>query len=190
VIQAVQELFANVALRRLLFRTRYLIGLLLLVPLALTMKPALLPYAFAISMTGQLVQTWCFAALVKNRELTARGPYLLSRNPMYLGRYLLLLGFVLLPGNLWLVLAFTVLYYLYMVSRVRREEVRLRRNFGEDYARYCREVRRFLPSIGRLNDPAVWFFDRETFLENHAHWNLLGTLGAYAILFVIAWRQG
>jgi hypothetical protein len=188
VIQAVQDLFANRAVRRFLFRTRHLIGLVLLVPLAKTMRPELLPFGFAISMAGQLVQTWCFAALVKNRTLTVRGPYLLSRNPMYLGRYLLLLGFVMLPGSLLLVVGFTVLYYLYMVSRVRREEIRLRRNFGEDYARYCSEVHRFLPSFGRLGEPAVWFFDRETFLENHAHWNLLGTLAVYAILFVIAWR--
>ena len=47
-------------------------------------------------MFGQLIQTWCFASLVKNWQLTERGPYLMCRNPMYIGRYFLILGFVLL----------------------------------------------------------------------------------------------
>lgn len=178
----------NVAIRRFLFRTRHLFALLLLVPLAALMKPEWLAPAFAVSMAGQAIQIWCLSSLVKNFELTVRGPYLLVRNPMYLGRYFLLLGFVLLLGNPWAVVVYTVLYYVYMAGRVKREERRLRRNFGEAFEAYCREVRRFVPSPLPLFRREVWVFEWRLFLDNHAHWNLLGTLAAYAVLYwVRAW---
>jgi uncharacterized membrane protein len=176
-------LFHNPALRRFLFHTRHLLALLFLVPLAAFMDPAWLAPGFAVSMFGQAIQVWCLSSLVKNQELTVRGPYLVVRNPMYLGRYFLLLGFVLLLGNPWVVLGYTAVYYAYMSNRVEREERRLRRNFGESFERYCREVRRFLPSPARLARQDVYVFRRELFLENHAHWNILGTVAAYAALW-------
>jgi protein-S-isoprenylcysteine O-methyltransferase Ste14 len=161
------------------------LAILLLVPLARWMRPEWLPVGFAVSMAGQAIQTWCFASLVKNRELSIRGPYLLVRNPMYLGRYFLLLGFVLLLGRWQAVAVYTLVYYVYMVNRVRREERRLDRVFGERFRAYCARVRRFLPSFGNLGDRSVWFFDWGMFLENHAHWNLVLTLAAYGALFGI-----
>ena len=184
-IHAIHDLFANTALRKALFRARYLLALVLLWPLASFMQPRWLMIGFGVSMAGQLIQTWCFASLVKNRELTRRGPYLLVRNPMYLGRFLLLLGFILLLASPLTILVYTVLYYLYMVNRVKREETRLKRIFGEDYATYCRDVNRFVPTFRRLTDRSVWFFNGSRFLENNAHWNILLTLVAYAAIYWI-----
>jgi len=173
----------NVALRGWLKRGRHLLAVLALVPIAAFMRPALLPAGFAVSLFGQAIQTWCLSSLTKNWELTVGGPYLVVRNPMYLGRYFLLLGFVLLTGNPWVVAGFTLLYYGYMHVRVVREERRLRRNFRESFERYCRDVRRFLPAWSRLADRRVWVFERELFFENHAPWNVVATLAAYAALY-------
>ena len=125
VINTLKDLLANEALRTFLVRTRYLVAVALLFPLARAMHPELLPVALLVSLAGQAVQTWCFASLVKNRELTVRGPYVLVRNPMYLGRYFLLLGFVLLLASPLAVAVYTVGYVVYMVARVAREERRL-----------------------------------------------------------------
>ncbi len=181
----IQDLFANKILRGFLFKARFLLALVLLVPLARYMHPKWWPAALGISLFGQLIQTWCFASLVKNRELSVRGPYKLVRNPMYLGRYFLILGFVCLLENLAAIAIYTVTYYLYMFNRVKREERRLRRDYPDEFGKYCRDVRRFLPSFRRLGDPGVWFFDREMFLENNAHWNILMTILAYATLYVV-----
>jgi len=40
---------------------------------------------------------------------------------------------------------YTVIYYFYMVNRVKREEAHLRAVLGAPYAEYCAAVRRFLP---------------------------------------------
>ena len=67
------------------------------------------------------------------------------RNPMYLGRYFILLGGIMLLGHWWLLVLFTVVYYFYMVNRVKREEEYLRGPLGAPYEDYLRTVNRFLP---------------------------------------------
>jgi protein-S-isoprenylcysteine O-methyltransferase Ste14 len=183
----IQDLFGNEALRMGLFRLRFLLGAVLLIPVGYWMSRELFWVGFAVSMLGQAIQTWCFASLIKNRELTVRGPYLLSRNPMYVGRYFMILGFVLLLNNLWIVLAYTVLYYLYMDSRIKREEKRLQRVFGESYAQYCSEVPRLLPSLRKAGEPSLWYWDWAAFRENNAHWNVLGTWLSFAFVLIV-WR--
>ena len=42
-----------------------------------------------------------FASLTKNSDLAIRGPYAMVRNPMYLGRFFILFGFLMLLGPLW-----------------------------------------------------------------------------------------
>jgi hypothetical protein len=181
----IQGLFSNRSIRSVLYRARYAMGALLVVPLARYLRPEQLPAGLALSLLGQAIQAWCFASLVKNRELSMRGPYILVRNPMYLGRYFMLLGFVSLLASVWAAAAYTVLYYAYMFFRVIREERRLTRRYPVEFARYCADVRRFLPSLSRIGDPAVRFFDRRMFLENHGHWNILLTLSAYAAIYAL-----
>jgi protein-S-isoprenylcysteine O-methyltransferase Ste14 len=134
-------------------------------------------------MFGQAIQLWSFASLVKNEQLTARGPYVMVRNPMYLGRYFLILGFVVVTGSVWAAVAYTVFYWFYMDNRVRREETRLAQLLGEPYRHYCATVNRFLPNLLKLGAPAVRFFDLGVMRHNNGHWNLLATLIAWAVLY-------
>ena len=182
---AVNDLFNHPAVRKGLFKGRFLFAAALLVPVAYYMQPRRLWLALAVSMFGQLIQTWCFASLVKNSELTVRGPYLMCRNPMYVGRYFLILGFVLLLWNPWIVGAYTLVYWLYMTHRVGREERRLEVFLGEPYLEYCKQVNRYFPSLKPLADRRLYFFDRQMFLTNNAHWNIVATLSAYGLVYVL-----
>jgi protein-S-isoprenylcysteine O-methyltransferase Ste14 len=165
------------------------------VPLFVVALALLLPFAqrqwalagFAVSMAGQLIQLWCFATLEKNETLASRGPYTMVRNPMYLGRYFLILGFVMLSGSWWAVAGYTVLYWLYMSARVGREEAHLRPIFGAAYDDYCARVRRFVPGLPLPGRPVlVWNWP--LLRQNHGWRNLAGTLilwaAAAAWLFV------
>ena len=181
------DIFTNQPIRKLLYRTRYLLALLLVVPLARYMNPARLPIAVGLSLFGQLIQGWCFASLVKNLELSIRGPYVLVRNPMYLGRYFMILGFVVLldfPAAI-VVVVYTVLYFPYMLYRVKREEERLNRYYPEPFQKYCSEVRRFWPLWPKLTSPDVRFWDNRMFLDNNGHWNILLTLASYVAVYTL-----
>ena len=179
------DIFTNQPIRKLLYRTRYLLALLLVVPVARYMNPAWLPVAIGLSLFGQLIQGWCFASLVKNLELSIRGPYVLVRNPMYLGRYFMILGFVVLLDSPIAIVAYTVLYFPYMLYRVKREEQRLNRYYPEPFQKYCADVRRFWPNWSRLGSPDVRFWDNRMFLDNNGHWNILITLAAYVAVYLL-----
>lgn len=148
------------------------------------MQPQLLLPGFIISMFGEFIQTWSFASLVKNEELTARGPYVMVRNPMYLGRYFLVLGFVILPGNIVAVIIYSLFYYFYMVNRVKREETKLAKILGQPYQDYCQRTNPFFPSFSRILNEHVWFWSWRVLFSNNGHWNFLSAIASWAIVYV------
>ena len=181
-LEAINRLFNNSTLRRILVRSRVLLAIAAVAAIIWKMDPRWLLPGFLVSMFGEAIQLWCFASLDKTRTLATNGPYAMVRNPMYLGRYFILLGALMLLGNGWLLLGFTVLYYFYMYNRVRREEVTLAGVLGEPYARYLREVNRFLPSSPRPGSP-VAYWEWKLLKQNHGPENLAGTL----VFWVAAW---
>jgi protein-S-isoprenylcysteine O-methyltransferase Ste14 len=76
--------------------------------------------------------------------LITSGLYRFSRNPMYLGMLLVLLGVTVLLGTLSPVLPVPVFVYVLTTRFIRAEEAMLLDEFGEDYAAYCRKVRRWI----------------------------------------------
>lgn len=182
-LDVLHGLFNHPGLRKLFLRLRYVLALVLLAAVARYARPEWLLPAFLVSLFGEGIQLWSFASLVKNEQLTARGPYVLVRNPMYLGRFFLILGVVLLLANVYVAAAYVVLYYLYMVNRVGREERRLEALLGEPYREYRRRVNRFWPTFSRFADPGLRFFRRDVLIRNNGHWNLAAMLAAYGALY-------
>lgn len=189
-LKAINAIFNDSTARKLFLKLRYVLSVVFVVVLARYADASLLLPAFAVSLVGEFIQIWAFASLVKNDQLTARGPYVLVRNPMYLGRFVMILGLVLLLNNIYLTAAYCVLYYFYMVNRVQREENRLAQMLGEPYLDYCRRTSRFIPSLAGLANPAVWFFRWDVLRRNNGQWNLLAMLLAYAALYLYIsyWR--
>ncbi len=76
--------------------------------------------------------------------LVSGGPFRVSRNPMYLGLLLVLIGWAVLLGSPWS-LAGPVAFVLYIQRlQIIPEERVLALKFGEVYAQYCARVRRWL----------------------------------------------
>jgi protein-S-isoprenylcysteine O-methyltransferase Ste14 len=186
--EPVHALFNNAALRKTLVRFRIVLGIAVLVLLfwQLGWRAENFWLAFAVSMVGEFIQLWCFAALDKNAALAFRGPYSLVRNPMYLGRYFIVLGLLLLvdSGRLAVIIGYTVIYVFYMVNRVKREEALLKEVFGQSYADYCAEVRPFLPRLTPCSNGTLAFWDNRLFHNSHGGRNLIVTLAVWAL---IAW---
>jgi protein-S-isoprenylcysteine O-methyltransferase Ste14 len=78
------------------------------------------------------------------KRLVVKGLYKYSRNPMYVGVMMMLIGEAVFfqSGSLWIYLVlFLIIFNLFIVLV---EEPRLRRDFGEDYYQYCQKVRRWV----------------------------------------------
>jgi protein-S-isoprenylcysteine O-methyltransferase Ste14 len=143
-----------------------------------TMWPSVVVIAF-----GEFMQLWASAHLHKNVDMVTSGPYSLLRNPMYLGRGFVGLGFVLMTWRWYLLSAYVLGYACYAQARVVGEEKRLRGLFGEDYARYCAAVNRWLPWPRTKLSEARWSW--EAVKRNH---QLRVTLGIAAMIAVLWWR--
>lgn len=177
-------LFHHPGLRRFIVKLRVPLVILAVLVLAQFVRAEWLVAGFLVSMLGEFIQLWCFASLDKNSTLTARGPYTMVRNPMYLGRFFIILGFLMLLGQWWLLLAFVVIYWMYMNARVEREEAHLKPIFGAAYEEYCQTVHRFIPGLPRTGQP-VAYWNWQLFKNNNAAFNLVATLAAWVL--VAAW---
>lgn len=80
----------------------------------------------------------------KASSLVTNGVYSISRNPMYVGLLLILVGYGFYLGNV-LVFAMLPLFIGYMNRyQIIPEENIMEENFGEEYQKYKSEVRRWL----------------------------------------------
>ena len=77
-------------------------------------------------------------------KVVKTGVFALSRNPLYLGGSIFLLGIALLLSTLWaivmLVLSIIICHYVLIIP----EERYLARKFGDEYEEYIASVRRWL----------------------------------------------
>ena len=98
---------------------------------------------------------WAIATITRagsnvptNRPTTTivqSGPYRFTRNPIYLGMFLALIGLAIAFDNLWLLLLLLLPFALVIhYGVVAREEAYLERTFGDVYRGYRSRVRRWL----------------------------------------------
>lgn len=96
---------------------------------------------------------WCFRKkkttvnplnLNKSTALVTDGPFRISRNPMYLGMMLLLVGCAIKTAHL-LNIIWVWGFIFYMTHRqIKPEEIAMERLFGEEYRQYKNRVRRWI----------------------------------------------
>jgi protein-S-isoprenylcysteine O-methyltransferase Ste14 len=76
-------------------------------------------------------------------RLVTTGVFAVSRNPIYAGFGLVLLGQFLVFPN-WILVIYLVAAVWLFHRQVLREEAYLRRHYGQQYGAYCDRVRRYL----------------------------------------------
>lgn len=97
---------------------------------------------------------WALAAIWRHRttvnpykaasKLVTRGPFALSRNPIYVSDWLVYLGLTLLLGSLWPLLFAPLVWAVMRYQVIAHEEAHLLARFGEEYRDYQTRVRRWL----------------------------------------------
>ena len=82
--------------------------------------------------------------------LNTTGIYSTVRHPLYVGNFLMWLGPAMLTQNVWFVIAFIFLYWVYYERIMFAEEQFLRKKFGEEYINWASTIPAFLPSFKRF----------------------------------------
>jgi len=76
-------------------------------------------------------------------QLMIGGMFAMSRNPIYLCVLIMLAGQFLIHRNI-VITAAAVFFPLMIHRQILREEAFLKKQYGEEYASYCRKVRRYI----------------------------------------------
>lgn len=77
-------------------------------------------------------------------KLVTDGLYRFSRNPMYLGMVLFLLGMAVLLGSVGAFLPVIIFAWIIDHQFIRNEEIFLQEIFGDKYQAYVKKVRRWI----------------------------------------------
>lgn len=107
-------------------------------------------------------------------NLNTTGIYSITRNPLYIGNFLIFTGLVVVFSNLFAVLIFAVFLILQYCFIILAEENFLKEKYGSDYKAYCTRVRRIIPTFGNTSKNQNPFsLKKVVFKENDSLFNML-----------------
>jgi protein-S-isoprenylcysteine O-methyltransferase Ste14 len=123
----------------------------------LPFMPAAVPAGWvggAVFVIALALAAWAIATITRagsnvptnmpTTTIVDTGPYRFTRNPIYLGMFLGLVGLAMAFDSLWLLVALMPFALVIRYGVVAREEAYLGRKFGHAYHRYRSRVRRWL----------------------------------------------
>lgn len=145
----------------------------------------LLPSVILVTF-GESIRVWAAGHLRKEQILTTGGPYRFMRNPLYLGSFLIAVGFGLASGSVWVWLIIFGYFLLVYIPVVKYEERILREKFPE-YDTYVASVPAFYPSLTRYQSSSTKFSFRQA-IRNREYNAVIGILAVYAFLILVSQR--
>jgi protein-S-isoprenylcysteine O-methyltransferase Ste14 len=136
-----------------------------------------------IALFGAILRALAAGVIRKDATLTTSGPYAWTRNPLYLGSFLLGVGFAVMSGS-WIAAGVILLPSLIIYPNViRKEEAHLRRLFPREFEAYCATVPRFIPRFR----PVERLFSLDQYLINREYLAAAGFAAVLAV-FILKWR--
>lgn len=158
----------------LLSRWRVNLATALVVPAAILARPSVrsIEQYVVLILLGVALRTWARGYLERQDYVTQAGPYARVRHPLYVGSYLIGLGFAAMCRSPLVVALYTAGFLVMYVPKAIREEQHLRRVHGPDYDQYAAVVPAILPRFTRpsLDTPASrarWAWRR---VMRHREW--------------------
>ncbi len=139
-----------------------------------------------MSVAGLSLRAWAAGSIRKDRELATTGPYAHTRNPLYLGSFMLGAG-VTVAGGRWVFgVAFLMFFLLVYRATVLREATGLEARFGASYRAYAAQVPAVLPRITRYraagSESPQGGFSRARYFRNREWEAALGAVAAFGLL--------
>ena len=139
-----------------------------------------------VAVIGLAIRGWASGHLKKMEELTTSGPYAHTRNPLYLGTFLLGVGVAVGGGTLWFIGLFAAFYLVIYVPVMLAEAETMRSLFAQDYERYSKAVPlfapRFTPYREGYRSGKGRGFDLGLYLQHREYRAAIGFVVAYGLL--------
>lgn len=121
-----------------------------------------------IALLGVMIRALSAGYISKNDFLASQGLYALSRNPLYLGSFVIVVGLNIVIWNLLVFVVTMAIYAITHIPTILKEEASLAQAFPEQWPAFKEGTPRFFPAIWRLSaygdiswDLAKWRHNRE-----------------------------
>jgi hypothetical protein len=135
-----------------------------------------------IALAGAAIRAWASGHLRKNAELATGGPYAFTRNPLYFGSLVMVLGCAVAGGRAWLGAGLLGLFLLIYAPVVRTEALQMQRLFGADYEAWAARVPLFWPRASRWRGGLTRHFDSGQYLRHREYRAAAGLVLVFGIL--------
>jgi protein-S-isoprenylcysteine O-methyltransferase Ste14 len=170
------------------------------VPLGFVIVPLFLVFAeptwasvaagAAVALAGAGLRAWASGHLRKMAELTTSGPYAHTRNPLYLGTFIMVAGISLAAGQWWLMVLVGGAFLLVYVPVMLAEVDTMRALFPEAYDRWAAEVPLLVPRLTPARrgvvagspDTARARFDGRLYVRHREYRAVAGLVGVLGVL--------
>jgi len=149
-------------------------------------NPTTLLMGAVVSLIGLAMRAWASGHIRKNDKLAMSGPYAYTRNPLYLGSFLVGLGFTIASGRWLLAILFAGLFLGIYFPVMRVEASTLAELFGRDYEKYKHEVPLFFPRLTpfRASESGKVRFNGDLYMRYREYRAAMGLLAAWGLLLV------
>ena len=147
--------------------------------------PRALIIGAAVSVIGLAIRAWASGHIRKNAQLAVSGPYAFTRNPLYLGSFLLGIGFTIASGRWVLAILFAALFLGIYFPVMRVEAGTMGELFGKEYQSYKQADPLFFPRFTPYtqSDNNIRF-DANLYLRYREYRAALGLVIAWGLLLV------
>lgn len=134
-----------------------------------------------LGLLGVALRAWSAGHIRKGTELAVSGPYRFTRNPLYLGSFIMGLGLMAASAVWWIVLIFAILFLSIYLPVMSVEAEELTDAFGEDFTSYAEKVPLFLPGF-RVGEKSDKKFESGLYLRYREYQALLGYFAIVGVL--------
>jgi len=172
--------------RKFAQRTRVPVGTVLGILFLVWMHPSArsLYIGSGIACAGGLLRLWAAGHIEKGKMLAQGGPYAFTRNPLYLGSFLMALGIIIAGQAYWLLAPFGLFFALFYYPVMQAEEKELLQSYGEKFIEYSKRVPMFFPSFRKARLSSSTFLWSRV-LGNREHHTIAGLILAVTILVLL-----
>lgn len=139
----------------------------------------------AIAALGQAWRIYAAGMIYKNRQLASTGAYSLVRHPLYLGNLLILGGFTIACGNVYVVAGVVLFFFFYYPAAIRYEDHKLENIFGDEWRNWSRNIPAMLPTRlnWKSNPDAEWNLKQSMIRNGEAVYTLFEIFAAMLLWY-------
>jgi protein-S-isoprenylcysteine O-methyltransferase Ste14 len=112
--------------------------------------------------------------------LNTTGMYSITRNPLYLGNFFMMLGILLVVRLWWVVLIYALSFWIYYERIIYVEEEFLKEKFGDDYEQYEKSTPVFIPNFKLWRPPNLPFSLKNVLKREYS--GFFGVIASFTVL--------